>query len=41
MSGPVIWRIRRGKIVETWVQNETIGLLQQLGVLPPFGKPTA
>ncbi len=41
MSGLVIWRIKKGKIVETWVQNDTIGLLQQLGVLPPLGKPPA
>ena len=39
MSGLVIWRIRNGKIVETWVQNDTMGLLQQLGVLPPLGTP--
>ena len=35
MSGIVIWRIRRGKIVEHWAQNDTLGLLQQLGVSPP------
>src|SRR5438552_106610 len=40
MSGLVIWRIRNGKIVETWVQNDTMGLLHQLGVLPPVGKPS-
>ena len=39
MSGLVIWRIKKGKIVETWVQNDTMGLLHQLGVLPPVGKP--
>jgi len=41
MSGIVIWRIREGKIVEVWAQNDTLGLLQQLGVLPPLGKPPA
>jgi len=37
MSGLVIWRIKKGKIVETWVQNDTMSLLQQLGVLLPLG----
>ena len=41
MSGLVIWRIKNRKIVETWVQNDTMGLLHQLGVLPPVGKPSA
>jgi len=40
MSGMVIWRIKRGKIVETWGVNDTLSLLQQLGVLPPMGKPS-
>jgi len=40
MSGLVIWRIKKGKIMETWVQNDTMSLLQQLGVLPPMGKPS-
>lgn len=38
MSGIVIWRIKNGKIVEHWGQNDTLGLLQQLGALPPLGK---
>ncbi len=41
MSGIVIWRIRKGKIVEVWAQNDTLGLLQQLGALPSMGKPPA
>ena len=41
MSGLVIWRIKNRKIVETWVQNDTMGLLHQLGVLPPVGTPSA
>jgi len=40
MSGMVIWRIKRGKIVEAWGVNDTLSLLQQLGVLPPMGKPS-
>jgi len=39
MSGMVIWRIKRGKIVEAWGVNDTLSLLQQLGVLPPLRKP--
>ena len=35
MSGIVIWRIRHGKIVEHWAQNDMMGLMQQLGVFPP------
>jgi len=35
MSGIVIWRIRAGKIVEHWAQNDTLGLMQQLGVSRP------
>jgi predicted ester cyclase len=41
MSGIVIWRIRNGKIVEAWGQNDTLGLLQQLGVAPHLGNPPA
>jgi predicted ester cyclase len=41
MSGIVIWRIKNGKIIEHWGQNDTLGLLQQLGVLPPLGEPRA
>ena len=32
-----IHRIREGKIIEDWVLVETLGLLQQLGALPPTG----
>jgi predicted ester cyclase len=41
ISGIVIWRIKRGKIVEHWAQNDMMALMQQLGVLPPIGKPRA
>lgn len=41
MSGIVIWRIKNGKIIEHWGQNDTLGLLQQLDVLPPMGKSSA
>lgn len=34
-SGIVVWRIKRGKIVEHWAQQDTMGLMQQLRVVPP------
>lgn len=33
-----IHRIRRGKIIEDWVLVESLGLLQELGALPPTSK---
>lgn len=30
-----IWRIEGGKFVENWVQMDLLGLMQQLGVVPP------
>jgi hypothetical protein len=30
-----IWRIADGKAVENWVQMDMLGLMQQLGVVPP------
>ena len=32
-----IFRITGGKAIETWVQVDFLGLLQQLGVVPPMG----
>jgi predicted ester cyclase len=29
-----LWRVEDGRFVETWVQMDTMGLMQQLGVLP-------
>jgi C-1 hydroxylase len=29
-----LWRVEGGLFVETWVQMDTMGLMQQLGVLP-------
>jgi predicted ester cyclase len=29
-----IWRIKNGKAAENWVQRDTLGMLQQLGVAP-------
>jgi len=29
------YRLENGKIVETWLQSDQVGLLEQLGALPP------
>jgi steroid delta-isomerase-like uncharacterized protein len=31
-----IFRVTNGKVVENWVQVDFLGLLQQLGVIPPM-----
>ena len=33
-TGMTISRFKSGKIVETWVNEDTFGMLQQLGVIP-------
>ncbi len=37
ITGIQILRVASGKIVENWVNLDALGLLQQLGVLPPMG----
>jgi predicted ester cyclase len=37
-DGISIYRLRNGKIVERWDQVDTLGLLQQLGVIPTPGQ---
>jgi len=37
MSGIEIFRIENGKIAELWGEANLIGLMQQLGILPPLG----
>ena len=37
-TGIAIWRIADGKIVEHWSEVDTLGLLQQLGVVPAMGQ---
>lgn len=32
-----IYRLDKGKIAESWVQGDRFGLLQQAGVIAPFG----
>jgi predicted ester cyclase len=36
ISGMVIYRFADGKIVEIWHIGDSLGLLQQLGVVPPM-----
>jgi steroid delta-isomerase-like uncharacterized protein len=31
------WRFSEGKAVEWWINMDTLGLMQQLGVVPPMG----
>ena len=35
MAGIAIWRIKNGKITEHWNQTDQLGVMMQLGVLPP------
>lgn len=39
LTGHQIMRLENGKIVEAWGVWDTLGLLQQLGIVPPFGPP--
>jgi predicted ester cyclase len=34
-----IFRIADGKIAEHWMQADILGMMQQLGMLPPPGPP--
>ncbi|MBA7494480.1 hypothetical protein ES702_05056 [subsurface metagenome] len=37
-TGMTIWRFVDGKLVEGWWTSDMLGLLQQLGVIPPMGR---
>jgi predicted ester cyclase len=39
LNGINIERFRDGKVVEHWSQFDTVGLLRQMGALPPPQKP--
>jgi len=39
VTGISIGRVARGKIVEDWANWDALGMLQQLGVVPPIGEP--
>ncbi len=41
MAGVHVLRIADGKIAEHWGSNDDLGLLQQLGAIPPPGRPGA
>jgi predicted ester cyclase len=32
-----IWRVADGKLVEWWINTDTLALMQQLGVIPQMG----
>ncbi len=38
ISGIFLYRIAGGKIVESWIQSDRLGLLQQLGLVPGPGR---
>jgi len=39
ITGMDAFRLRNGKIVESWVAADALKMLQQLGILPPLGAP--
>src|SRR5574341_287051 len=39
VTGMDMFRLKNGKIVESWAFADALGMLQQLGVLPPMGGP--
>jgi steroid delta-isomerase-like uncharacterized protein len=36
-TGILMFRIREGKIVDQWLEQDTMGLMQQLGAVPDIG----
>jgi steroid delta-isomerase-like uncharacterized protein len=38
ISGMSIYRIADGKVVEDWSNYDGLGMMQQLGVIPPMGE---
>ena len=38
VTGIVIQRIAGGKMAEGWLVNDVLGMMQQLGVIPPMGQ---
>ena len=38
-TGLALWRIRDDRIVEHWHETDQVGLMQQLGVVPPASTP--
>jgi steroid delta-isomerase-like uncharacterized protein len=40
-TGIVVYQLREGKVVRNWLENDRLGLLQQLGVVPQKFGPSA
>jgi len=38
VKGIEVFRIKDGKIAENWVSMDNLGMMQQLGVIPPMGE---
>jgi len=38
MTGISVYRIEKGKIVEDWSNSDMLGMMQQLGAVPPMGQ---
>jgi predicted ester cyclase len=38
MTGIAIYRIAGGRIVERWSEQSRLGIMQQLGMIPPHAK---
>jgi steroid delta-isomerase-like uncharacterized protein len=38
VTGIDIYHIRSGKAVESWINWDALGMMQQLGVIPPMGQ---
>lgn len=38
VTGIEVFRIKDGKIAENWVCMDNLGMMQQLGVIPPMGE---
>ncbi|MGH8508346.1 MAG: ester cyclase [Gammaproteobacteria bacterium] len=41
ITGQAIYTIVAGKIEEDWINADTFGMLQQLGIVPPFAHRTS
>jgi steroid delta-isomerase-like uncharacterized protein len=41
MTSITIHRIENGRLVEKWSDKDTLGFLQQIGVIPRLGRPDA
>ena len=39
IGGVSIYRITDGKMQQAWIEYDMLGMLQQLGVVPPAGQP--